>query len=132
MVRESDAVENARRALGAQLAACRHAAGYSQAGLAEVVGYSRSTVANVETGRQHVPLGFWKSADEAVHAEGALVRVNDEVEAAVKGSAAKPLAACAHSFSPCPKTAGPAPPGSWRTLPETPWRRRVMGMAGWT
>lgn len=130
-MRESDAVEYARRALGAQLAACRRAAGYSQAGLAEVVGYSRSTVANVETGRQHVPLGFWKSADEAVHAEGALVRVNDEVEAAVKGSAAKPLAACAHSALSEDGGAGTA-----GQLAHTPGdaveARRVMGMAGWT
>jgi len=55
MVRESGIVENARPALGGKLAACRRAAGYSQVGIAVVVGYSRSTVANVEVGRQHVP-----------------------------------------------------------------------------
>jgi DNA-binding XRE family transcriptional regulator len=81
-VRESGTVENARRALGGKLAACRRAAGYSQAGLAVVVGYSRSTVANVEVGRQHVPRSFWVNADEAVHAQGALIGVSDEIDAA--------------------------------------------------
>jgi transcriptional regulator with XRE-family HTH domain len=81
-VRESGTVENARRALGGKLAACRRAAGYSQARLATMLGYSRSTVANVEVGRQHVPRSFWVSADEAVHAKGALVGVSDEIEAA--------------------------------------------------
>ena len=57
-MRESDTVESARRALGAQLATYRRAAGYSQAELASLVGYSRSTVANVETGRQHVAARF--------------------------------------------------------------------------
>ncbi len=84
MVRESDTVENARRALGAQLAACRRAAGYSQATFAALVDYSRSSVANVETGRQHVPCEFWKSADEVLHAKGALAEANDEIEATVR------------------------------------------------
>ena len=83
-LRESDAIENARRELGAELAACRRAAGYSQAGLASVVAYSRSTVANVETGRQHVPRGFWESADAACHAGGALIEASDAIEAAVR------------------------------------------------
>jgi DNA-binding XRE family transcriptional regulator len=81
-VRESGTVENARRVLGGKLAACRRAAGYSQARLAAVLGYSRSTVANVEVGRQRVPRSFWVSADEAVHAQGALVGVSDEIDAA--------------------------------------------------
>jgi hypothetical protein len=47
-----------------------------------VLGYSRSTIANVEVGRQHVPRSFWVSADEAVHAQGALIGVSDEIDAA--------------------------------------------------
>ena len=82
MVRESSAVESARGELGAKLAACRRAAGHSQAALASLVGYSRSTVANVETGRQHVPGDFWERADAACHAEGALIQASDKVEAA--------------------------------------------------
>jgi len=82
VVRESDVVENARHALGAQLAEYRRAVGYNQAELGAMIGYSRSTVANVETGRQHVPPHFWKSADEAVHAEGVLIALSGETEAA--------------------------------------------------
>jgi len=82
VVRESDAIESARRALGGQLAEYRRAAGYSQTELGVLVGYSRSTVANVETGRQHVPSHFWVKADEVVHAEGALFALSGETEAA--------------------------------------------------
>ena len=71
-MRESQIVEKARRALGAQLAAYRRAAGYSQAGFAPLTGYSRSTVANVETGRQHVPRDFWERADAVLCAGGDL------------------------------------------------------------
>ncbi|MGZ4434648.1 MAG: helix-turn-helix domain-containing protein [Trebonia sp.] len=60
----------ARRALGTELAAHRRAAGHSQAALASLVNYSRSTIANVEVGRQHVPRRFWEHAEcpEAAHA----------------------------------------------------------------
>ncbi len=81
-MRDSEAVEKARRALGGELAAYRRAAGYSQAEFAALVDYSRSTIANVETGRQHVPPGFWKRADAALHAGGALTEANDDLEAA--------------------------------------------------
>ena len=83
-MRESQTVEKARCALGAQLAANRRAVGYSQAELAPLTGYSRSTIANVETGRQHVPLDFWQRADAAVNAGGVLAAANDEVEAAAR------------------------------------------------
>jgi transcriptional regulator with XRE-family HTH domain len=83
-VRESDAVENARRALGIKLATCRRAGGYSQADFASLIDYSRSSVANVETGRQHVPRGFWAAADAALRTEGALTEVNDAIEAAIR------------------------------------------------
>jgi DNA-binding XRE family transcriptional regulator len=83
-VRDSDATEAARRALGARLAGFRRAAGYSQAGLAGQIHSSRSTVANVETGRQHVPPDFWARADDALHAGGALTGASDAVEAAAR------------------------------------------------
>jgi len=82
-VRESDAVESARRTLGLKLAMCRRANGYSQADFASHIDYSRSTVANVETGRQRVPRTFWAAADAALRTGGALTEVNDEIEAAV-------------------------------------------------
>ena len=83
-MRESEAVQNARRALGARLAASRQAAGQNQAALARLAGYSRSTIANVETGRQHVPPEFWTKVDEALQTGGALADANDEIEAAVR------------------------------------------------
>jgi transcriptional regulator with XRE-family HTH domain len=73
----------ARRAIGAKLAICRRASGYSQADFASLTDYSRSTIANVETGRQRVPRTFWTAADAALGTEGALTEVNDEIEAAV-------------------------------------------------
>jgi len=57
-VSESETTAHARRALGAELAAYRAAAGYNQARLAQLTAYSRSTIANVETGRQRVPREF--------------------------------------------------------------------------
>jgi len=80
----SDAVESARRTLGLKLAICRRAGGYAQADFASLIDYSRSTVANVETGRQHVPRTFWVAADAALRTGGALTGVNDEIEAAVR------------------------------------------------
>ena len=83
-MRQSDAVETARRALGAKLAAYRRAAQLSQDDLARLADYSRSTIANVETGRQHAPRDFWATVDSAVHADGALTKANDEIEAAAR------------------------------------------------
>lgn len=40
-------------------------AGLLEAGT--LAGYSRSTVANVETGQQHVPRDFWASCDKALN-----------------------------------------------------------------
>lgn len=57
---ESEEIAAARLALGRQLAALRQAAGYTQAGLAAEAGWSRSTLGNVETGRQSAPRLFWK------------------------------------------------------------------------
>ena len=83
-MREPEAIANTRCVLGTQLAACRRATGLSQAQLAEKIGFSRSTIANVETGRQHVPREFWESADTAVSAGGTLAAAHDAVEAAAR------------------------------------------------
>ena len=74
----------ARAELGAELAAYRRAAGCSQARLAQLTGYSRSTIANVETGRQHVPRSFWERADAALRTGGTLATAHDELEAAAR------------------------------------------------
>ena len=78
-MREPEVIATARCTLGVQLAACRRAVGLSQAQLAEKTGFSRSTIANVETGRQHVPRSFWESADTAVSAGGSLVVAHEEL-----------------------------------------------------
>jgi transcriptional regulator with XRE-family HTH domain len=89
-VREPEAVTSARCALGIRLATYRRAAGLTQMNLASLIAFSRSTIANVETGRQHVPRGFWESADAAVHAGGALVAGCDELEAAARRARVQP------------------------------------------
>ncbi len=96
MVRESEAAGNARRALGAELAAYREAAGYSQARLAELIAYSRSKVANVETGRQRMPRQFWENADNTLRPGGVLTAAQGELEAEVsreRQAAARDLSA---------------------------------------
>jgi transcriptional regulator with XRE-family HTH domain len=75
---------DAWRALGEQLAAYRKAAGYSQVQLASLAVCSRSTVANVEIGRQNAPADFWRRVDEVLDAGGALVAASEEIDAAVR------------------------------------------------
>jgi hypothetical protein len=65
-VTDADGVAGAWGGLGRQLAASRRASGLSQARLALLAEYSRSTVANAETGRQHVPREFWAACDAAL------------------------------------------------------------------
>ncbi|GAA1886147.1 helix-turn-helix transcriptional regulator [Asanoa iriomotensis] len=57
---------------GRVLAAHRVAAGLTQHNLAGLVPWSRSTIANVERGRQNVPDAFWAQCDAVVHAGGRL------------------------------------------------------------
>lgn len=45
-----------------------------------MVGYSRSTVANVESGRQNIDRPFWERCDNALHADGLLTAGFDEVQ----------------------------------------------------
>lgn len=74
---------DARRALGRQLARYRRAAGYSQHELAPLVLYGRSTIANVEVGRQNVPKAFWQSCDELLTADGVLLQGFDQLQALI-------------------------------------------------
>ncbi|MGH4001045.1 MAG: helix-turn-helix domain-containing protein, partial [Pseudonocardiaceae bacterium] len=82
-VRDGDVVRGARLALGAQLAARRQAADETQRTLAHKLPWSRSTIASVETGRQHAPLAFWKSCDELLNAGGALLDSYRKLEALI-------------------------------------------------
>jgi DNA-binding XRE family transcriptional regulator len=90
-----EAPQGARAALGAELAAYRRAAGYTQAQLAQRTGYSRSTIANVETGHQRVPRTFWERADAALRTGGTLATGHDDLQAAAR----RELRATAHQVS---------------------------------
>jgi transcriptional regulator with XRE-family HTH domain len=73
-------IRHARRALGAQLARLRKAAGLTQHQLASKIdGYGRSTLANAETGRQSAHRDFWLRCDVALSAGGALIRTYDSI-----------------------------------------------------
>src|SRR5690348_11717295 len=67
--------------LGHQLAAKRKAAKLSQQELANRTTYSRSSIANIEIGLQHVDRSFWEKADQLLDAGGELVREYDAAEA---------------------------------------------------
>ena len=82
---EPQAIVNARRVLGAQLAACRRAAGLSQLQLAGKTGcFSRSAIGNAETGRPGVSRDFWESVDRAVSAGGSLLAAYDDMDEAAR------------------------------------------------
>jgi tetratricopeptide (TPR) repeat protein len=74
----------ARRALGRLLAKHRKAAGLNQHQLAPHAHYGRSTIANVETGRQNVPRDFWQRCERALDAGGRLLAAADQLEALVR------------------------------------------------
>ena len=81
---EPDNVLEAHRRLGAELAAYRRAAGVTQATLAGLTEFSRSTVANVETGRQHVPRSFFERADTVLRTGGELARGWDSLATVIR------------------------------------------------
>jgi len=73
---------HARQELGRVLATLRTAAGYRQETFAPLTGYSRSTLANVETGRQRVPRGYWVRCDSILEAGGRLAAEYDRIDGA--------------------------------------------------
>jgi Helix-turn-helix domain len=70
-----------KRALGRRLAASRRAVEIGQQCLAHKTGYSRSSVAHAEAGRQLLTRDFWKTADDLVKANGALLAEYEKVHA---------------------------------------------------
>ncbi|MEU7925133.1 helix-turn-helix transcriptional regulator [Micromonospora sp. NPDC049107] len=66
-------------ALGQLLASSRKAASYTQEAFAPLVNYGRSTIANVETGRQRVGRNFWSQCDELLRTGGSLAREYDRI-----------------------------------------------------
>ncbi len=82
-VADSDAIAQARQALGRQLAQLRKAAGHTQSSFAPLIsGYSRSTLANAETGARPAGRSFWEQCDKILATGGVLAQGFDQVEAA--------------------------------------------------
>lgn len=78
---DSEEVLNARAALGAELAALRNRAGFTQEALASRMITSRSTIANIETGYQGTSREFWGRADELLDGDGCLLQGFELIEA---------------------------------------------------
>ncbi|MDG4760449.1 helix-turn-helix transcriptional regulator [Micromonospora sp. WMMD710] len=76
---DSDEISAARRALGRRLAHLRKAAGLTQHGLAPLVRYARSSIASIETGRQHPDRTFWNRCDTILQTGGALTTEHDRI-----------------------------------------------------
>ncbi len=74
--------DDARIKLGKELADARAKAGVTQAALAALTLTSRSTVANVETGRQSVSREFFRRCDEHLASGGRLVVEYDRMRVA--------------------------------------------------
>jgi transcriptional regulator with XRE-family HTH domain len=70
----------ARQALGRLLARYRKAAGLNQHQLAPHTHYGRSTIANVEIGRQNVPRDFWERCEHALSAGGRLLAASERLD----------------------------------------------------
>ncbi|MGH3770336.1 MAG: helix-turn-helix transcriptional regulator [Pseudonocardiaceae bacterium] len=73
-------VTAARQSFGKQLAGLRGAANLTQYEFAKLVGFSRSTVANIERGRQHPSPAFCRKSDEVLSTGGVLRAALDELE----------------------------------------------------
>ncbi|WP_433294441.1 helix-turn-helix domain-containing protein [Actinoplanes sp. CA-030573] len=78
---DAQQVRTAWRELGRQLATRRQEAELNQKRFAVETRYSRSSIANIEVGLQHVDRSFWEKADEVLGAGGELVRGYDRAEA---------------------------------------------------
>ena len=75
----TDAINEARQALGRELRAWREAAGMTQQELADSLGYSRPRVAGAERG-ESCALLFWQGCDKVLKAGGALLKGFGQVE----------------------------------------------------
>ncbi|MEU4557190.1 helix-turn-helix transcriptional regulator [Actinoplanes sp. NPDC023936] len=88
------------RLLGQRLAGYRKAAGYTQRALAahDRIHYGRSTIANVEIGRQSIGRAFWESCDAVLGTGGALADDYDHIARFIRRHRIAEI-----------KTAGPGP-----------------------
>lgn len=122
---DRDAIVEARRALGRQLAALRKAAGYSQHEFAPLTLYTRSTIANVEVGRQQAPRIFWHRCDDLLSAGGTLSSGYDQLQALIRRNHEEVARALRES----PEEAiriGEHDDHAWREVPFDPMRRRTL------
>ncbi len=78
---DPEAIAEARKALGRQLAAYREAAALIQEQLSSLIHYGRSTIANAETGYSTCSRTFWERCDKALNANGDLLRGYEEFKA---------------------------------------------------
>lgn len=76
---DAEHIQAAWQALGHRLAELRQARGLTQQRFAGMIYASRSSVANVETGRQKVSRQFWVDCDKALSAGGDLTARYDEI-----------------------------------------------------
>ncbi|MBB5866633.1 DNA-binding XRE family transcriptional regulator [Allocatelliglobosispora scoriae] len=76
-------IVEARKALGAKLAALRSAVGYTQETFAPLTFYGRSSIANLETGRQNATREFWTRCDDILQTSGVLTREHDRIVSAL-------------------------------------------------
>jgi len=73
-------IREAWRDLGRQLAEWRKAAALTQHQLAALTWHSRSSIANIETGRQKATRQFWELADRELGADGVLFKAFGQVD----------------------------------------------------
>ncbi|MFK3983035.1 helix-turn-helix domain-containing protein [Micromonospora sp. NPDC050397] len=76
----AEQVAQAHKDLGRLLVTWRKASGKTQEKLGRSLGYSRSTIANLETGRSRSSRKFWEAADVDLHAGGELMKAFDHVD----------------------------------------------------
>jgi transcriptional regulator with XRE-family HTH domain len=82
MALEADHLADMRRALGQRVATFRQAADLTQGQLSRATFVDRTTVAHIERGRPGGDERFWRAADTACRADGALLAAFNELEAA--------------------------------------------------
>ncbi len=79
MAEHPASIVEARAALGTRLARLRSAGGYTQETFATLTFYGRSSIANIETGRQAAPRDFWVACDKILQTGGLLATEHDRL-----------------------------------------------------
>lgn len=119
------------RLLGEELAERRSSAGYTQQRFAarQEIHYGRSTIANVETGRQRVSRDFWHACDIVLNTGGVLVSKYERINAACSAQLLHELAASAPSSTTDARSGSPLPVATGSGQQPVPQRSRRLGGA---